>query len=38
MFDPVHVGVDEYGEQVHVNLAERTCWSAASQAAASRPG
>ena len=23
MFDPVHLGVDEYGEHVHVNLAER---------------
>jgi hypothetical protein len=23
MFDPVHLGVDELGEQVHVNLAER---------------
>jgi S-DNA-T family DNA segregation ATPase FtsK/SpoIIIE len=23
IFDPVHLGVDEYGEQVHVNLAER---------------
>ncbi len=23
VFDPVHLGVDEYGEQVHVNLAER---------------
>jgi S-DNA-T family DNA segregation ATPase FtsK/SpoIIIE len=23
MFDPVHLGIDEYGEQVHVNLAER---------------
>ena len=23
MFDPVHLGRDEYGEQVHVNLAER---------------
>ena len=24
MFDPVHLGVEEYGEQIHVNLAERT--------------
>jgi S-DNA-T family DNA segregation ATPase FtsK/SpoIIIE len=23
IFDPVHLGIDEYGEQVHVNLAER---------------
>ena len=23
MFDPVHLGVDEYGEQVYVDLAER---------------
>jgi S-DNA-T family DNA segregation ATPase FtsK/SpoIIIE len=23
IFDPVHLGVDEYGQQVHVNLAER---------------
>ena len=23
IFDPVHLGLDEYGEQVHVNLAER---------------
>ena len=23
MFDPVHLGVDEYGEHVHVDLAER---------------
>lgn len=23
MFDPVHLGMDEYGEQVYVNLAER---------------
>ena len=23
MFDPVHLGVDEYGEHVYVNLAER---------------
>jgi DNA segregation ATPase FtsK/SpoIIIE, S-DNA-T family len=23
IFDPVHLGVDEYGEHVHVNLAER---------------
>jgi DNA segregation ATPase FtsK/SpoIIIE, S-DNA-T family len=23
MFDPIHLGVDEYGEHVHVNLAER---------------
>ena len=23
MFDPVHLGLDEYGEHVHVNLAER---------------
>jgi S-DNA-T family DNA segregation ATPase FtsK/SpoIIIE len=23
MFDPVHLGMDEYGEHVHVNLAER---------------
>src|ERR1700756_4589186 len=23
MFDPVHLGQDEYGEHVHVNLAER---------------
>src|SRR5215469_8488908 len=23
IFDPVHLGVDEYGEQVHVGLAER---------------
>jgi hypothetical protein len=23
MFDPVHLGMDENGEQVHVNLAER---------------
>ena len=23
MFDPVHLGRDEYGEHVHVNLAER---------------
>jgi hypothetical protein len=23
MFDPVHLGKDEYGEHVHVNLAER---------------
>ena len=23
IFDPVHLGVDEYGEQVHVSLAER---------------
>ena len=23
MFDPVHLGRDEYGEQVYVNLAER---------------
>ena len=23
MFDPVHLGRDEYGEQVHINLAER---------------
>jgi FtsK/SpoIIIE family len=23
IFDPVHLGVDEYGDQVHVNLAER---------------
>src|SRR5690349_24138259 len=23
MFDPVHLGVDEYGEPVYVNLAER---------------
>jgi S-DNA-T family DNA segregation ATPase FtsK/SpoIIIE len=23
IFDPVHLGVDEFGEQVHVNLAER---------------
>src|SRR6516164_2083201 len=23
IFDPVHLGVDEYGEPVHVNLAER---------------
>jgi DNA segregation ATPase FtsK/SpoIIIE-like protein len=23
MFDPVHLGVDELGDQVHVNLAER---------------
>ena len=24
IFDPVHVGMDEFGEQVHVELAERT--------------
>ena len=23
MFDPVHLGRDEYGQHVHVNLAER---------------
>jgi S-DNA-T family DNA segregation ATPase FtsK/SpoIIIE len=23
IFDPIHVGVDEYGEQVHIDLAER---------------
>jgi DNA segregation ATPase FtsK/SpoIIIE, S-DNA-T family len=23
MFDPVHLGLDEHGEHVHVNLAER---------------
>jgi len=23
IFDPVHLGIDEYGEQVHVDLAER---------------
>ena len=23
IFDPVHLGIDEYGEHVHVNLAER---------------
>jgi len=23
IFDPIHLGLDEYGEQVHVNLAER---------------
>src|SRR5262249_57311794 len=23
IFDPVHLGLDEYGEHVHVNLAER---------------
>jgi S-DNA-T family DNA segregation ATPase FtsK/SpoIIIE len=23
MFDPVHLGRDEYGQPVHVNLAER---------------
>jgi S-DNA-T family DNA segregation ATPase FtsK/SpoIIIE len=23
IFDPIHLGVDEFGEQVHVNLAER---------------
>jgi len=23
IFDPIHLGIDEYGEHVHVNLAER---------------
>src|SRR5262249_16546126 len=23
IFDPIHLGIDEYGELVHVNLAER---------------
>src|SRR5271166_1061850 len=40
MFDPVHLGIDENGEPVYVNLAERniTCCSAASPAAAYPPG
>ncbi len=38
MFDPVHLGRDEYGAHVHVNLAERNMLLGASPAAASRAG
>ena len=38
MFDPVHLGRDEYGQPVYVDLANATCCSAGSPARASPPG
>ena len=38
MFDPVHLGRDEYGAHVHVNLAERNMLLGGSPARASPPG
>ena len=38
MFDPVHLGVEEYSEQIPVNLAKRNMMLGGDPGAASLPG